>query len=341
MEYSKEEIIDKYNELRKKLGKQPSLTKFNNEYHISKRLMQKLFGRGYYNSLVNEAGDIPNEFFKVRKSDSELLILWGNFVRKINNIPTESDWLYYEFRPGYGRYHKIFGGISNMPNIFREFAKDKLEWADVLAILPSKKNQEEVTKIVILDETDSSKKYLDFIPRILSDFEELAKSEDKSKSTLFEEKVNLLYQLLGFEVEILGRGTGRNPDGIACDRKNHYAIIYDAKLRKDGYSLGDDDRIIIEYIEKYKSKLNNEGSNKIYYQIISSKFIGLGKEALKNVFKKTGVQVTLISSKNILKLLSRKIEFSNKFDLNDYQDFLIEHGEISDKNIEKFILKFN
>ena len=45
-----------------------------------------------------------------------------------------------------------------------------------------------------------------------------------------------------------GQGQGRVPDGLALAQDDNYAILWDSKIRKGGYSMGTDDRAIREYI---------------------------------------------------------------------------------------------
>jgi hypothetical protein len=54
--------------------------------------------------------------------------------------------------------------------------------------------------------------------------------------------------MLGYETKLLGQGQGRVPDGRALAHDENYAILWDAKIRGDSYSLGTDDRTIREYI---------------------------------------------------------------------------------------------
>ena len=71
----------------------------------------------------------------MRPEDSELLKDWAQTVRKKQAIPTQ-----YAYRRG-GKYEtrtleERFAGWSSVPQAFRNYAKGKRQWRDVLALLP-------------------------------------------------------------------------------------------------------------------------------------------------------------------------------------------------------------
>ena len=77
------------------------------------------------------------------------------------------------------------------------------------------------------------------IPRVAR-FAELGGSIDKpgsSKGHEFEKLVSETLGLLDFEVEVLGRGMGREPDAIIKYAAEHIAFIVDAKAYANGYTL--------------------------------------------------------------------------------------------------------
>lgn len=143
--------------------------------------------------------------------------------------------------------------------------------------------------------------------------------------------------MLGFEVTEYGQGTGRKPDGIAKDNQNRYAILIDAKSRKDSYKMGTEDRKFIEYIKTFSDSLIKSGFSKRYFIIVSSKFDSLPKKAIENIKIETQVPVTFITAKLLLKVLANKIKEPRLFDLNKFQKLLVEDGEISEKKIHDFL----
>ena len=81
--------------------------------------------------------------------------------------------------------------------------------------------------------------------------------------------------MLGFDTKLLGQGQGRVPDGLALSLDDSYAILWDAKVRSEGYSMGTDDRAIKEYITTQSRELKRRrGLRNIYYFVISATFRG-------------------------------------------------------------------
>jgi hypothetical protein len=333
----KADILNKYHELKEQLGHKPSRDEFVKLSGFNEYALQKVFGSNYYSKLMKEGGDEPNVFFRPARSTEEFLIGWGNIVRQLGKIPTVADWVQHNFKPAACSYQRKFGPLSKMPGKFTEFAKGKKEWDDVLELLPKPiLEQIEIKNNIVSEEEIVEKSIYQFLPPVLNNLCELGISEGKNIE--FEKKVNLAFQILGFKVRFLGQGSGRNPDGIAYDAQNHYAIIYDAKARKDGYSFGTDDRTIIEYINAYKNNLLKDGFEKIYFLIVSNKFNVFAKASLNKVVKATGIPVVLVKTEDLLNLVSKKIRNPIQFDLGALQDFFVESGELDQKKIEKIVI---
>ncbi|WP_291122382.1 restriction endonuclease FokI C-terminal domain-containing protein, partial [Flavobacterium sp. UBA6046] len=140
------------------------------------------------------------------------------------------------------------------------------------------------------------------------------------------------FEMLGFEVKHLGQGTGRKPDGIALSKANpRYAILIDSKSRSEGYKFGTDDRAFVEYIRTYVNRLKNDGYDKLYFLVVSSKFTSIPESSVKRLALETHVPITFLTSRLLLKILANKIEKPRLFDLDKFRNLLIESGEISEK----------
>lgn len=153
-----------------------------------------------------------------------------------------------------------------------------------------------------------------YIPPIVSILPDLANhtkeiekniGEDKSIESLLENRLYKYFQILGFEVEKLGQGRGRAPDGIAKDSRHRYAIIYDAKVRKNGYTMGvSDERKFEDYIYQNVPRLRSQGFRNIYFAVISGKFRNEAKDQIKQLKIKTDIQeVILIEANALLEIL--------------------------------------
>lgn len=151
------------------------------------------------------------------------------------------------------------------------------------------------------------------IPRIAS-LVELGKDKSKSNTSKgcdFEKLVSEAFSLLGFQVESLGQGTGRNPDAIIKSPEDLTAFLIDAKAYSSDYTLGADDRAIREYALKNCPKLQKQGFRKIGFIIVSNSF--------KSNFETFGNDITwetdikrfiLLSTEALICLLAYKIKYN-------------------------------
>ncbi len=144
---------------------------------------------------------------------------------------------------------------------------------------------------------------------------ELGKASDKSapsKGADFEKAVSTVFQQLGFDVNFLGQGKGRNPDAIATYPQDQVSFIIDAKAYTDGYNLGVDDRAFRDYIRDWCPKLKNQGLYKIAFIIVSNSFKSTLDELAKDLTWNTDIKrFILFETEALLHLLA----FKNKHNL--------------------------
>lgn len=147
------------------------------------------------------------------------------------------------------------------------------------------------------------------IPKVSKLIELGAETEksSSSKGSAYEKLVAEIFKQLDFEVEILGQGSGRNPDAILRHREENTAFIVDAKAYSNGYSLGVDDRAIKEYINHYCPKLQKEGYKKIGFIIVSNSFKSNFDSFINEITWNTDIKrFILLSSEALLYLLAYK-----------------------------------
>ncbi len=151
------------------------------------------------------------------------------------------------------------------------------------------------------------------IPRV-ANLIEVGANNDKSssaKGSEYETIVAEIFRLLDFDVEILGQGSGRNPDSILRSKENRTAFIVDAKAYTNGYSLGIDDRAIKEYIETNCPILYKEGYDKIGFILVSNSFKSDFDSFINNVTWNTQIKrFVLITSEALLYLLAYKTKIN-------------------------------
>jgi len=178
--------------------------------------------------------------------------------------------------------------------------------------------------------------YLQYIPPILQDFCE--RSSGAGNGAAFETQVIQLFRMLGFHVQGLGQGKGREPDGIAYCREHNYAIIFDAKSSGSGYSIGTDDRTIVEYIRRYERELRKDGYSNIYFVIMSSGFRGTSKASIDRIRATTPIKsLVLLTAAQGLRLLANRIAEPNAFDFDAFQNLLLDSGELAQDSLDEFL----
>ncbi|MDA8169450.1 MAG: hypothetical protein M0Z59_07110 [Nitrospiraceae bacterium] len=128
----RDDILNALRSAAQTLGHVPSRKEFlsasgMSEYHVLRHFLS-------WNEAVQAAGFAP--YLKNRPINPDALIEdWGKIVRKLRRIPTRIQFKRYgAFSPSV--FEKRIGPWSVLPAKFREFAADKPEWADVVALLP-------------------------------------------------------------------------------------------------------------------------------------------------------------------------------------------------------------
>ncbi len=129
---NKEHLLTSIAAMARRLGRAPSLLEFVTGARIPKNSIFRLFPR--WNDAVRAAGLQPHRLY-LRPEDRELLTDWGETVRKLRAVPSRRA---YDLN---GKHYPItlekrFGGWPALPQAFRDFAKGKREWDDVLALVP-------------------------------------------------------------------------------------------------------------------------------------------------------------------------------------------------------------
>lgn len=141
------------------------------------------------------------------------------------------------------------------------------------------------------------------------EFQEAAKRSGTTLDRAFEKSINAAFTVLGYETQLWGKGMGRVPDGQAIAVDEFYALLWDAKARSDGYTMGTDDRIIRQYVEAKSRELKRRGGiQKIYYLIISSSFSGDFDALIRTLKMQTHVnEVCLVEASALVAIVDRKL----------------------------------
>ena len=142
-----------------------------------------------------------------------------------------------------------------------------------------------------------------------TDLQEAAQRSGSRLDRSFEKHVHYAFTILGYETKMLGQGQGRVPDGWAVDIDNSYAVIWDAKVRTDGYSIGTDDRAIREYVATISRDLKRRRRlQNIYYAIVSSSYRDDHDEAIRNLKMETDIsEVCLMEASALVAMVDQKV----------------------------------
>jgi hypothetical protein len=138
---------------------------------------------------------------------------------------------------------------------------------------------------------------------------EAAKRSGITLDRAFEKYINAAFTMLGYETQLLGQGKGRVPDGLALAHDESYAILWDAKVRSTGYSMGTDDRTIREYITKQSREMKKRRFlRNVYYLIISSTFADDYDDTIRSIKMETDVnEVCLVLAEALVAMVDAKL----------------------------------
>lgn len=169
-----------------------------------------------------------------------------------------------------------------------------------------------------------------------------AKRAGTSIERAFEKSINAAFTILGYDTQLLGQGQGRVPDGIATDMDDSYAIIWDAKVRREGYSVGTDDRTIREYIDTQSRELKRKGKlRNIYYIVISSKFDDDYDDAVRTLKMETHVsEVILLAAETLVALVDAKLRDPTEFSLgpDGVQRIFTVSGIVTPQTVQELLI---
>ncbi|MFC6906919.1 hypothetical protein [Halalkalicoccus tibetensis] len=194
-----------------------------------------------------------------------------------------------------------------------------------------------------------------YIPPIVSILPDLARRTDqmialaeqngKTVESLFENRLAVCFRILGYKVEDLGQGSGRNPDGIFTYRGNDssYAVIYDAKSSPEPYRLRTgDERQFEDYINQHIGELQRRGFDNIYFAVISGSFVDEAREAIRGLKIRMPIrEVRLLEAMAVIELLENSLR-DPEFRLGPggyqgvgLQDFFVESGVLTEADVRE------
>jgi len=130
----KQLILDSLVAIARGAGRPPSRSEFASLSGISEHSVSQFFPS--WSAALRAAGLSPYTL-NLRLEDRELLEDWGCAVRRNRAIPARRTY-HHLGKFDHRTFERRFGPWSQLPQVFRNFARDKPEWADVLALLPAR-----------------------------------------------------------------------------------------------------------------------------------------------------------------------------------------------------------
>jgi hypothetical protein len=206
--------------------------------------------------------------------------------------------------------------------------------------------KDEIIRKVTVRQEELSENYIPPIVAILPrlamndvDLAETYRSSGRAIEKIFEERLAIIFRMLGFETQLLGQGQGRVPDGVAVSQEFRYAIIYDAKVRQNAYTMGTDERAIREYIAVQGERLRKQGMRSLYFMVISSTFTGDHDDAIRTLKIDTNVnEVLLVEVKSLLAMLEGKLRNPNvSLGPDGIQRLLASSGLLTEVDVREFL----
>jgi len=323
---SREEILESYRACEKKLGKPPGLSLFCKTSGISQA---DVF---YYwptiGHLTREVGSTPNQFITAMPED-ELFSEYARVCLHLKKVPSRNE-LRIATRELNTRTHIVYGRfktISEFDQRFQQWLSGKPDDLKIILSFPGWRNKSLIKNnavkpvfLAIHPFLPSGLQYLDMLSRGEMPQNE---SSDLSLNVLFERKCGDAFQALGFDVKHLGQGKGRVPDHTALARQYKYAIIIDAKVRKQGYVLGTDDRTFQEYVLRSTLDLKKDGIEKIYLAIVGSQFRESDIKKLSEYLAGSEIRgITFFTAQALMRVVQESIRDRSTFTLADFEKLL-------------------
>lgn len=174
-----------------------------------------------------------------------------------------------------------------------------------------------------------------FLPARLCDLADLARGvageENENAPCLFEARCADAFRALGFSVKQLGQGCGRVADCLALAPADRFGLILDAKARREGYTLGTDDRAFCEYAARHSRELAQSGIDRVYFVVIGGGFRQHDLENLAQYMAAAPIRsVCFLEAHALMRLVNDSIEHRDHFRLAEI-DRLLFGNKIIDR----------
>lgn len=319
-------LVSQVRALADRLGRVPGIREFLKESGAKKHLWDGSLWPSW-NAFLDEAGLATNALTQAF-ADDEMLLRLAQLTREHGRFPTVRELKYARVKdatiPAEKTYRNRFRTQGEMVSRLRTWVAGREEWRDVEPLLASASTDESTaetsTRAAPSPSTTAHPLLSDsFIPPVIYALPEIASGQPEvvaecrarglDPNVEFERRVAISFQLLGLEVDRLGQGAGRVADGVAKSRIGRWGLIFDAKLRRGGFTIGTEDRKFREYIERHGKALADDGIDNVYFGVVSSAFSEKDLErAQELVHATTAKACVLIEARALRSLVELRLQ---------------------------------
>jgi hypothetical protein len=322
---SREEILDLYRAVSSKLGKPPGLEKFCTEAHLKHAEVYYYWASP--GELSKEAGLQPNEYIE-RLPDADVFCDYAKVCLHLGKVPSQKQ-IRITQRELKTRTHTIYtrdGSIQAFQKKFRAWLVTSADDLKVILEFTGWAADKDGVSNSDSDVTKSAPQLHLFLPACIQYLDVLARGETPpfekfniAISTMFERRTADAFRCLGFEMKQFGQGTGRNADALACAPRERVALIIDAKVRMNGYSLGTEDRKFLDYAMKHGKELQKQGFEHLYLVVVAPSFRESDLEKLAEFLSESPIRsVAMITAKALMRIVEESIRNRSQFSLGDF-----------------------
>ena len=333
---SRETILEQFRACTRKLGRTPGRDTFSKITGIIAGHVDYYWPR--HSDLVREAGSEPN-VFNLAAPETEIFEHYGRICLHLQKIPTSGELRIAArelgtFNPK--TFYSRFGSFAELDKRFRAWLPQApAEFKAILDYEHWRSNQpRSAAKVTPTVAADAALR--PFLPAGLLSLDQLAQGISPAPDLIenvpheFERRCGDAFRCLGFDVQQLGQGRGRQADFLALARQDGFAVICDAKVRGEGYVLGTEDRKFLEYAVRHTRELQANGIRNVYLVVIGSVFRNSDLDKLTKYLADSPIRgVDLITARALMRMVEESIRERFKFRLSEIDATLFGNKIIS------------
>lgn len=272
-----------------------------------------------------------------------LLRFLAELTQSLKRVPTPND-LKYAHRsrkpafPSSKTFATRFGGFRGLAPKLSEWCSSHPDFAQAGEIARAKIDQQEVEPAdeavdsrgpgLLAEPTGDSLN--EWTPPVVAELSQWSRRDPLR----FERGVANAFRCLGFEVEELGQGTQRNPDGLVLRRSQYYALLYDAKAReREDFKVGTHDRAFAEYLSRHRPRLEKEGMKQLTFVVVGSRFSpSTVPEGLRFVGRQQLKAMVFLEADALVAMVGLHLKHGHHFDTDNVKP-LFEETRIMNKRV--------